>query len=167
MCHFVQHSLLKWLIQVLNPVFAFYSGFCVDDSFTFSSMICQLLLYVDSQFMVSFDITSLFTNIPFDEVISICADFVYRCPLKSVPSFPESVFVELMELATKSVSFCFNDTMYRQVDRISMGSPLGPILANIFVGFYEKLLFDRFPKLNIYLHYVSVHVMKLCHSSHG
>ena len=55
-----------------------------------------------------------------------------------------------MELATKSVSFSSNDTMYRQVDGISMGS----ILANMFVGFYEKLLFDRFPKSYIYLRYV-------------
>ena len=56
-----------------------------------------------------------------------------------------------MELAIKSVSFSFNDTMYRQVDIISMGSQWGPILANIFVGFYEKLLFDMFPKPYIYL----------------
>ena len=101
--------------------------------------------------MVSFDITSLFINVPLDQVISIYVDFLYRSPLTSVPSFPESVFVELMELATKSVSFSFNDTMYHQVDGISIGSPLGLILANIFVGFYEKLLFDRFPKLYIYL----------------
>ena len=58
-----------------------------------------------------------------------------------------------MELATKSVPFSFNDTMYRHGDGISMISPLGPILANIFVGFYEKLLFDRFPKPCIYLRY--------------
>ena len=45
--------------------------------------------------------------------------------------------------------------MYCQVDGISMGSPLGPILANIFVGFYEKLFFYRFPKPYIYLHYVN------------
>ena len=57
-----------------------------------------------------------------------------------------------MELGTQSVSFFFfNDAMYRQVDRISMGSPLDSILANIFVGFYEKLLFDRFPKPYVYL----------------
>ena len=59
-----------------------------------------------------------------------------------------------MELATKSVSFSFNDTMYCQVDDISMGSPLGPILANIFVGFYEKLLFNGFCKFSIYLRHV-------------
>ena len=35
-----------------------------------------------------------------------------------------------------------------------MGSPLGPILENIFVGIFEKLLFDRFPKPYIYLRYV-------------
>ena len=57
-------------------------------------------------------------------------------------------------MATKSVSYSFNDTMYYQVDSILMGSPLGPILANIFVGFYEKLLFERFPKPYIYLCYV-------------
>ena len=101
--------------------------------------------------MVAFDMTSLFINVPVDEVISICVDFLYHSPFISVPSFPESVFVELMELATKSVSFSFNDTMYRQVDGILMGFPLGPILANIFVGFYEKLLFYRFLKPYIYL----------------
>ena len=58
-----------------------------------------------------------------------------------------------MELATRSVSFSFNDTIYRQEDGISMGSPLGPILANIFVGFYEKLLFDTFPNPYIHLRY--------------
>ena len=35
-----------------------------------------------------------------------------------------------------------------------MGSPLGPILANIFVGFHERRLFDRFPKPFTYLRYV-------------
>ena len=35
-----------------------------------------------------------------------------------------------------------------------MDFSLGPIFANIFVGFYEKLLFDRFPKPYIYLCYV-------------
>ena len=95
MCHSVQHSLLKWVIQVLNPALAFYSGFCVDDSVTFSSMINQLLHCVEPQFMVPFDIASLFTNVRLDEVIFIYADFIYQSPLISIPSFPKSVFVEL------------------------------------------------------------------------
>ena len=44
--------------------------------------------------------------------------------------------------------------MYCQVDSISKGSSLGPILAKILVGFYQKLLFDWFPETYIYLRYV-------------
>ena len=44
--------------------------------------------------------------------------------------------------------------MYRQIDGISMGSHLGPIPVNIFVGFHERLLFEKFPKPFIYLRYV-------------
>ena len=119
-------------------------------------MIRQLLSCVHSQLMVSFDIASQFANAPLNETISICADFLYCSPLTSVPSFPDNDFVELMELTTKSVSFSFNDNMYHQTDGISMGSLLGPILANIFVEFYEKLIYDGFPKLYIYLHHVDV-----------
>ena len=96
---------------------------------------------------------SLFTNIPLDEIISICADFLHRGPSTSVLPYPEDVFIELMEIATKSVSFSFNEIMYRQIDGICMGSPLGPILSNVFVGFHERL-FEKFPKFFIYLRYI-------------
>ena len=106
---------------------------------------------MESQFLVSFYVVSLFTNIPLDKTTSICADFLYRGPSIASLPFPEDVLIELMGIATKSVSFSFNETMFRQIEGVSMGSPLGPILANIFVGFHERRLFDRFPKPFIYL----------------
>ena len=78
--------------------------------------------------------------------------FLYRSPSTIALPFPE--FIELMGIATKSVSFSFNEIMYRQIVGVSMGSPLGPILSNIFVGFQERHLFERFPKPFIYLRYV-------------
>ena len=80
--------------------------------------------------------------------------FLYRGPSIIALPFLEEVFIELMGIATKSVSFSFNEIMYRQIEDISMGSPLGPILANIFVGFQERHLFETFPKPFIYLRYV-------------
>ena len=138
-------------LEVLNPVLEFYSGFCVKDSFTFSSIIRSLLICNKSQFLVSFDIVLLFTNIPLDETVSICTDFLYCGPSTIALPFPEEVFIELKEIATKSVSFSFNEIMYRQIEGVSMGSPLGPILANIF---QDRLLFEKFPKPFIYLRYV-------------
>ena len=107
MCHSAQHSLAKWLVEVLNPVLEFYPGCCVKDSFTFSSIICHFPVCIESQFLVSFDVVSLFTNIPLDETISICTEFLYRGPSTIALSFPEEVFIELMGIATKSVSFSF------------------------------------------------------------
>ena len=101
MCHSAQHSLAKWLVEVLNPVLKFYSGCCVKDSFTFSSIIRRLPVCNESQFLVSFDVVSLFTNILLDETISICTDFLYRGPSTIALLFPEEVFIELMGIAIK------------------------------------------------------------------
>ena len=74
MCFSVQYSLAKWLVECLNPVLDFYSVFCVKDSFTFSFIIRHLPVCNDSQFLVSFDIVPLFTNVSLDETLSLCAD---------------------------------------------------------------------------------------------
>ena len=42
-------------------------------------------------------------------------------------------------------NFSFDNQMYKQIDGISMGSPLGPIISNIFVGFYDILLSEQSP----------------------
>jgi hypothetical protein len=59
-----------------------------------------------------------------------------------------------MKFVTTGVEFSFNQIMYKQIDGVAMGSPLGPLLANVFVGHYEKLLFSRIPTPLIYLRYV-------------
>ena len=93
MCHSAQHSLAKRLVEVLNSVLEFYSGCCVKDSFTFSSIIRLLPVFIESQFLVYFNVVSHFTNIPLDETISICADFLYRGPSIVALPFPEKVFI--------------------------------------------------------------------------
>ena len=44
----------------------------------------------------------------------------------------------LLLLCTKSVPFTFNDDMYIQTQGVAMGSPLGPLLANIFMSELEN-----------------------------
>ena len=55
-----------------------------------------------------------------------------------------------MQTVTSSVEFSFNNLMLRQIDGVAMGSPL----ANIFVTYYEALLFKRVYKPLMYHRYV-------------
>ena len=59
-----------------------------------------------------------------------------------------------MQLATSSVEFSFDNNMYRQIDVVAMGSPLGPALANIFVGHQEQKLFNVVNRPLAYFRYV-------------
>ena len=69
-------------------------------------------------------------------------------------SFPRNIFVKLMQLSAFSVEFSFNNNMHRQIDGVAMGSPLGPALANIFVGYQEAKLFNIAKRPLLYFRYV-------------
>lgn len=107
--------LAKRLIEVLYPVLVFYSEYCGLDSFQFPAHMRKLQHSLDAEYSLSFDISSSFPNVPLDETIESCTDFLYRGPLKS-PSFPEIVIVEVMKMATKFVSFSFNNCVYQEID---------------------------------------------------
>ena len=153
MCGSVQYDASKWLWKILKPVREYYGKRCVKDSFTFSVKIRAKKLPLNG-YMCSFDVVSLFTNVPLEEVINICADALYRNddiePV--ITTLTENSFKELMRLVTSGVEFSFNGAMFRQIDGVAMGSPLGPTLGNIFVGFFEKkipadewpLMYDRY-----------------------
>ena len=59
-----------------------------------------------------------------------------------------------MLIATRGVEFSFNNQIYKQLDGVAMGSPLGPALANILVGFHESRLFDNTVKPGVYFRFV-------------
>ena len=48
---------------------------------------------------------------------------------------PEHELKKLITLCTKDNIFLFDGSLYQQVDRVAMGSPLGPLLANIFMAY--------------------------------
>ena len=47
---------------------------------------------------------------------------------------------DILVLCTKNVHFSMNGDLYSQIDGVAMGSPLGPVLAGIFMVKLERSL---------------------------
>ena len=126
------YKLEKFLLQFLTP--STTNKFTVIDSFYFAEEICQ----EDSNLnMASLAVSSLFTNIPLDENIDICIGNLYNGN-KNSPNMPKNDFRNFLNIATKESSFKCNNKYYNKVDGVAMGSPLGPVLANIFMCSFES-----------------------------
>ena len=82
----------------------------------------------------SFDVNKLFSNVPLDEVIRTSTDMLYNL---QKPSIKKENFINLLRTATSEVELSFNGMVYSQMDGVATGSPLGPTLANIFMGHLE------------------------------
>ena len=101
-----------------------------------------------------FKIKSLFTNVPLEDTIRIGADELYISDILP-PGPTEASFTKLLRKLTSGVEFSFDKVMYRQTDGVAMSSPLGPVLANIFVGFHEqKLALEDNTDALLYRHFV-------------
>ena len=91
--------------------------------------------------MASFDVSSLFTNIPLNETIDLCTDLIFDESDSfdfSDCTFKRAEFKKLICLAVKKNHFIFNGNLYDRMDGVAMGSPLGPAFANKFMSCLEK-----------------------------
>ena len=144
------YNLAKFLTGILAPHIP--TEYCSSDSFTF----VKDLKEVSSQnkYLVSYDVVSLFTNIPLKETVNLAVDIVHA----NEPSIKMSKaqLRKLFHFATSQTHFLFNGEYYDQVDGVAMGSPLGPVLANLFMGFHERKWLSEYqgPPVKFYKRYV-------------
>ena len=99
-------------------------------------------------FLFSFGVTSLFTNIPFQETIDIAINLIFNHNpnLKITRKELKKLFL----FATSQIHFIFNSN---QIDGVAMRSPLAPVLASNFIGFHESKWLNEYnlnkPKFNL------------------
>ena len=126
------YNLAKFLIPILEPFI--HNEFTVKDSFSFAK---DIITYDSSLYMASFDFESIFTNIPLNETVNICVSDLDNENLYNRKLNKRDLF-NFLDTATGKSSFIFDYLLYKKVDGVAMGSPLGPTLANAFLCYYEK-----------------------------
>ena len=127
------YKLASELASILSPYAV--SNYNVKDTFTFVREINELTF--EQSHICSFDVSSLFTMIPLNESIDIALDYAFH-ENEKVHGLSRNQFKKLLQMSTKETNFLFNGNVFDQIDGVAMGSPLAPILANIFMRHFEE-----------------------------
>ena len=82
--------------------------------------------------MISFDVKSLFTNIPILEALHVIRrQLESDDTLRSRSTMSTSSVIELLHVCLNTTYFSFEGQYYQQNDGAAMGSSLSPIVTNI------------------------------------
>ena len=134
-----QHILAKYLANILKPIESYFCKHQIIDSFELVQKLKNInLQQKDGVFLGSLDVTSLFTSVPVKKCIKIIADVVDSGSVDF--NMDGSSLTQLLNVCVQNVQFLCNGVYYTQIDGVAMGSPLGPVLANIYVGYVESLM---------------------------
>ena len=124
------YNLARFLGDLLSPLVP--NGYSCKDSSSFVSQIKNANLSKKS--LVSYDVTSLFTNTPRQETINIAINLIFNH--NSNLNITRKKVKKPFLFAASQTHFILNSKFYNQIDGVTMGFPLGPVLANIFMGFH-------------------------------
>ena len=141
------YKLAKFLVEILTPLMS-DSKFILKDTFDFVNKVSNLDPRIH-KFLLSFDVESLFTNIPTLETIEIILKKAYKRNRKYFHGLTREELRELLIICTQESHFQFNNEFFDQVDGVSMGSPLGPLFANIFMADFEEKHMEKLEQLGV------------------
>ena len=144
-CGTITWPLARWLSRSLSNYVGIFSPSHVKNSQEFKQRLNDFARNNDisSLRMISFDVKSLFTNVPTEGVINFIESKIDEGIIN--PPISKYDFIQLLKLCVNDNFFEFNKEFYRQKNGIAMGSPLSPVLANIYMEYFESTLL---PTLN-------------------
>ena len=143
----------QFLTNILHPLTQ--NEFAMKDSFQAAQEIGKIdfSLFKKGYRLVSFDVVSLFTNVPLKRTINVILKRIYTEKLVNV-KLRKSTMKKLIHDCCTKTTFSFNDQLYEQIDGVCMGSSLGPTIANIIMTELEKEILPKLIETGIIKSYI-------------
>ena len=93
----------------------------------------------EGECITSYDVTALFTSIPVPSALDIIKKKLEQdAELPNRTIMPADFILELLGFCLNNTYFVFQDTCYEQTKGAAIGSPISPIIANIFMEAFEN-----------------------------
>ncbi|XP_064458887.1 uncharacterized protein LOC135369161 [Ornithodoros turicata] len=148
------YNVSKFLAELLAPLV--YKN---DRSVKNSAEFCELIRDIridDGDVMMSFDVISLFTNVPIDVALSVVRTKLRAdVDLEDRTDLSVEDILELLKLCLGQTFFQFKNRFFKQTDGCPMGSPISTTIANLVMEFVEdKALEDAGQFITFYRRYV-------------
>ena len=142
----------KFISQLLNPLTR--NQYSLQDSFEAADRIKAIpqALYDEGYKLISFDVTSLFTK----KTVNVILDRVYKDKIIQTNLKKRTLKKLIIDTCSKT-AFSYNNVIYEQIDGVSMGACLGPVLANFIMTKLERVVVDKLiqqGKIKFYTRYV-------------
>ena len=87
--------------------------------------------------ITSYDVVALFTSIPIPSALEVRKKLEQDTELQKRTIMPVDTILELA-LCLNNTYFVFQNTFYELTKGAAMGSPISPIIANIFMKAFEQ-----------------------------
>ena len=132
----VAYGLAKVLADIIKPLTG-CSEHPVQNSQKFVEEIKEMKLEKD-ECITSYDVVALFTSIPIPSALEVMKKLEEDTELQKRTILPVDNILELLAFCLNNTYFVFQGTYYEQKKGAAMGSPISPIIANIFMEAFEQ-----------------------------
>ena len=142
----VTYNTAKELARILKPLVGL-SNHHIHNTMDFVEQMKEVKLKKEES-MVSYDVTALFTSVPIPSGLKIIEEKLTND--KDLPqrtSMNTRHIIRLLEFCLRSTHFVFQGQHFEQVEGAAMGSPLSPIVANIYMEHFETKALETAPHL--------------------
>ena len=134
----------KELSRIIKPLVG-KSPYHIQNSKDFIQQIQGIQLQ-PNQCMVSFDVKALFTSVPIQPAITIIKKLLEEDQsLQQRTTMSVNNITCLLEFCLKSTYFTYQGQHYQQLEGAAMGSPISPIVANLFMEDFEQKAISTTP----------------------
>ena len=131
------YDLSAYLANILSPLTG-KSEYTVTNSAHFVSTVSNETI-LDNEIMVSFDVESLFTNVPIDAAVQAALQKLENDPsLADRTTLTPAQIADLLTFVLRSTYFQYNGSIYDQKDGDAMESPVSAVIANLHMESFEE-----------------------------